>query len=36
MITDNKTTHHIEIKVVFDGEVPFFTEDGPPYHEIKL
>ena len=22
--------------VVFDGEVSFFTKDGPPYHEIKL
>ena len=37
MISDNKTTHHIEIKVVFDGEVSFFfTKDGPPFHEIKL
>ena len=37
MISDNETTHHLKIKVVFDGEVLyFFTNDGPPYHEITL
>ena len=29
MVNDNKTAHHIEIKVVFDGEVSFFYKRWP-------
>ena len=36
MISDNETTHHLKIKMVFEGEVQFFASDGPPYHEIRL
>ena len=36
MINDNETTNHLKIKVVFDGEVLFFTNDDPPYNEIML
>ena len=37
MISDNKTTHHLKIKPVFDGgKHNFFTKDDPPYHEISL
>ena len=37
MINDNRTTHKLKIKAGFDGEVlNFFTNDGPPHHEIRL
>ena len=37
VINDNETTHHLKIKVVFEGgSIIFFTNDGPPYHEITL
>ena len=36
MINDNETTHHPKIKMVFDGKYYFFTNDGPPFHEITL
>ena len=35
MINDNKTTHHLKIKAVFDGEVYFFSQKMA-HHITKL